>query len=99
MAQYDEGVLPVKLIGLRTLRNDSVVPENVKYQLFTAQEIATYQENTGNLVLQSLPKNGKYIPIYILLPKEILFSYNIAERIIQVVKKYFRYLLYLSVNS
>ncbi|EZA50053.1 hypothetical protein X777_11717, partial [Ooceraea biroi] len=59
VTQYDAKVLPVKLIGLRTLHNDSVVPQNVEYRLFTTQEnIASYQENTSNVMLQSLPKNG-----------------------------------------
>ncbi|KAH0948767.1 hypothetical protein HN011_004634 [Eciton burchellii] len=55
--QNDVGILPAKLISLRTLRNDSAVPRNVEYRFFTAQEkIVTYREN--DILLQSLPKNG-----------------------------------------
>nr|XP_012216229.1 PREDICTED: proto-oncogene tyrosine-protein kinase receptor Ret isoform X1 [Linepithema humile]XP_012216230.1 PREDICTED: proto-oncogene tyrosine-protein kinase receptor Ret isoform X1 [Linepithema humile]XP_012216231.1 PREDICTED: proto-oncogene tyrosine-protein kinase receptor Ret isoform X1 [Linepithema humile]XP_012216232.1 PREDICTED: proto-oncogene tyrosine-protein kinase receptor Ret isoform X1 [Linepithema humile] len=49
----------IKLIGLRTLRNDSSTPENVRYEIFPSQEkFVIYQKNTSNLLLRSLPKNG-----------------------------------------
>lgn len=82
MARQDAGILPIRLIGLRTLRNDSAVPRNVGYRLFMEEKIATYQENTSNVVLQSLPENGECVRVYALAckrvcPFEILcFTFN-----------------------
>ncbi|XP_050459947.1 proto-oncogene tyrosine-protein kinase receptor Ret isoform X1 [Cataglyphis hispanica] len=60
LVQYGTKVVPeVKLINLRTLRNDSTIPQDVKYQIIRLQEkFAIYQKNTSQIVLQNLPQNG-----------------------------------------
>ncbi|XP_019697770.2 proto-oncogene tyrosine-protein kinase receptor Ret isoform X1 [Harpegnathos saltator] len=60
LAQHGAAVLPrVKLVDLRTLRDDSTTPKNVEYRLRTdPQNFAIQQENSSNIVLQSLPVNG-----------------------------------------
>ncbi|KMQ92131.1 proto-oncogene tyrosine-protein kinase receptor ret-like protein [Lasius niger] len=55
--------LEVKL-NLRTLRNDSTVPQDVNYQIFNSQlpeKSIPYEKNTSKLVLQDLPQNGRCI--------------------------------------
>ncbi|XP_014482930.1 PREDICTED: proto-oncogene tyrosine-protein kinase receptor Ret [Dinoponera quadriceps] len=58
LARNGPGDLPeIKLIDLRTLRNDSTIPKNAKYQLSTEpRDFAIYQKNS-NILLRSLPKN------------------------------------------
>ncbi|GAB1866896.1 Proto-oncogene tyrosine-protein kinase receptor ret [Camponotus japonicus] len=61
LVQHDTTVLPVKLISLRTLRNDSIVPQNVKYQIINQmlqEKFAVYQKNRNTIELQNLPQSG-----------------------------------------
>ncbi|KAI4473212.1 hypothetical protein M0802_016253, partial [Mischocyttarus mexicanus] len=50
----------VKLLTLRTLRNDSTISKETKYHMSIArdQKIATLEENTNTILLKSLPKTN-----------------------------------------
>ncbi|XP_012542287.1 proto-oncogene tyrosine-protein kinase receptor Ret [Monomorium pharaonis] len=49
----------VKLIDLRTLRNDSTKPQNVKYQIRMPREGSLiYLRNGNDVMLRKFPKNG-----------------------------------------
>lgn len=75
----------VKLISLRTLRNDSIVPQDVKYQILMAQEkFAVYQKNTSKIVLRNLPQNGTLGTI-IVKASEKGFSEALLEMRVQPV--------------
>ncbi|KAM0734995.1 Proto-oncogene tyrosine-protein kinase receptor Ret [Formica fusca] len=59
LVRHGTRVVPeVKLISLRTIRNDSTVSQDVKYQIIRQQENAIYQKNTSKILLQNLPQNG-----------------------------------------
>ncbi|XP_072765447.1 proto-oncogene tyrosine-protein kinase receptor Ret isoform X2 [Anoplolepis gracilipes] len=58
LARHGTRVLPeIKLISLRILRNDSIVPKDVKYQILQ-ETFAIYQSNTSTIVMRNLPQNG-----------------------------------------
>ncbi|KAJ8680619.1 hypothetical protein QAD02_016406 [Eretmocerus hayati] len=49
----------IELINVRTLDNDSRVPEDPHYEILAPKEkFATLDEKNGNIVLQNLPKAG-----------------------------------------
>ncbi|KAL6260698.1 hypothetical protein P5V15_008221 [Pogonomyrmex californicus] len=49
----------VKLIGLRTLRNNSATPQNAEYRILMPQEKSViYLGNTSDVILRNVPKNG-----------------------------------------
>ncbi|XP_018342502.1 PREDICTED: proto-oncogene tyrosine-protein kinase receptor Ret [Trachymyrmex septentrionalis] len=49
----------VKLISLRTLRNDSTTPQNVEYQIRMPREQSViYLRNSSDVMLRNLPKSG-----------------------------------------
>ncbi|EFN69712.1 Proto-oncogene tyrosine-protein kinase receptor ret [Camponotus floridanus] len=63
LVQHNTKFLPVKLISLRTLRNDSNKPQNVKYQIINKmlqEKFAVYQKNENIIELQNLPQNGTF---------------------------------------
>lgn len=80
----------IKLVGLRTFRNDSIAPQNVEYRLYPEKTFATYQKETGNVVLQSLPRAGK------------CFYYFFKLLFLFLISKVFEYLylniIFLSIN-
>ena len=48
------------LITLRTLRNDSMVPKDVNYEILPPKEkFVSLDTKTGNIILEALPKEGK----------------------------------------
>ncbi|XP_025989193.1 proto-oncogene tyrosine-protein kinase receptor Ret isoform X1 [Solenopsis invicta] len=57
---YSAELNEVKLIGLRTLRNDSAKPQNVEYQILMPREEPSliYLGNKSDVILRNLPRNG-----------------------------------------
>lgn len=91
---YSSGQNEVKLIGLRTLRNDSATPQNVKYQIrIPREEPSVNLTNTNDVILRNLPKNGWNIFIYVLFSKKILP--NTVERQYVILAESFLFLLFL----
>lgn len=51
----------INLITLRTLRNDSTLPDDAVYQILPSREkFATIDSRNGSVALQALPKGGEF---------------------------------------
>ena len=56
----------MKLITIRVLQNDSTIPKDPKYQIVLPREkFASLDIKTGNVVLETLPKGGKFFPLFL----------------------------------
>ncbi|XP_029175598.1 proto-oncogene tyrosine-protein kinase receptor Ret [Nylanderia fulva] len=63
LTRHGTRILPeVKLIDLRTLRDDSTVPQDVEYRIINRlQEKFAYKKNTSEIVLRNLPQDESTI--------------------------------------